>query len=525
MKKALLTLLAVIVLALGGFVALVLTGALGVQDALARRALEIANTYLVPRADYDEFTYLPPSTVEFENFRLVSQEGVEVVRAGRARISFAELPLPDKPLPIETLELEDLRLELVRDTDSEGFAFKGLAPFVRRDSFASQDRVREDLRLDEAFSIRRLRVINGGLTLDLGEGDPMTVAGLEIDAEVAPESDDNGDTWHTISIGADRAPIFTLNTDARLRLSTLTLEVEKSDLTWDLDGDDYSALPPGIQSRLEAMDARGHLAASTTGTVELQNFPASTLETAVDLADFNLAMGEYRFSVATGTIRGGMESQKLDLFTRLELFDGTLEVDPLLIDLSKEGMPVTAAWLARNIRLRQVLRSGGQEEIPRLAGAVSTNGALRTTVEAPRQDVSGSGTLAVREGRLINLPLISRLAANLDSKSVAPGQLKDRADIHFEMTPEGVRIEKATIVSSLVAARGDGVVGYDASLNLELNAGPLEKMQVLLGEVGDVLGAITDRLVTYKVTGEIGDPQVSVQPLGIGGGARRSDLD
>ena len=36
------------------------------------------------------------------------------------------------------------------------------------------------------------------------------------------------------------------------------------------------------------------------------------------------------------------------------------------------------------------------------------------------------------------------------------------------------------------------------------------------GRVGDALGAVTDRLVTYRVRGRLGAPEVSVQPLGLG---------
>ncbi len=58
---------------------------------------------------------------------------------------------------------------------------------------------------------------------------------------------------------------------------------------------------------------------------------------------------------------------------------------------------------------------------------------------------------------------------------------------------------------------------YTGDLDLKMNAGPLEKLQSMLGKVGDIFGKITDGLVTYRIRGTLGDPKVNVQPLGIGG--------
>lgn len=56
-----------------------------------------------------------------------------------------------------------------------------------------------------------------------------------------------------------------------------------------------------------------------------------------------------------------------------------------------------------------------------------------------------------------------------------------------------------------IAARAKGKIGFDQQLDLAVNAGPVEKMQSLLGKagkVGKLLGDITkvtDKLVTYRV--------------------------
>jgi len=67
----------------------------------------------------------------------------------------------------------------------------------------------------------------------------------------------------------------------------------------------------------------------------------------------------------------------------------------------------------------------------------------------------------------------------------------------------------------VVLARINGVVAYDGTLDLEANAGPMEKVQGMLGEVGNILGKVTDQLVKYRITGKAGDPKVAVRPLGL----------
>ena len=47
-----------------------------------------------------------------------------------------------------------------------------------------------------------------------------------------------------------------------------------------------------------------------------------------------------------------------------------------------------------------------------------------------------------------------------------------------------------------------------------LNAGPLEKMQAMMGKVGDVFGKLTDAVAAYHVTGPISKPQVEVEFAG-----------
>ena len=63
--------------------------------------------------------------------------------------------------------------------------------------------------------------------------------------------------------------------------------------------------------------------------------------------------------------------------------------------------------------------------------------------------------------------------------------------------------------------RARGTIGFDDTLYLIMNGGPLERMQDSMGAIGRAFGRLTERLVRYEVSGPIGSPSMSVRPLGL----------
>ena len=61
-----------------------------------------------------------------------------------------------------------------------------------------------------------------------------------------------------------------------------------------------------------------------------------------------------------------------------------------------------------------------------------------------------------------------------------------------------------------------GRIGFDSSNDLRLNAGPLERIQGLLGSIGSAMGKLTDKLVTYQVSGTLTNAKVEALPFGVG---------
>jgi hypothetical protein len=92
------------------------------------------------------------------------------------------------------------------------------------------------------------------------------------------------------------------------------------------------------------------------------------------------------------------------------------------------------------------------------------------------------------------------------------------------------------IETDWMAARGHGEISFDGLIDFDVNAGPLEKLQGMLGRVGNLFGQITDQIVTYRGarvdagTDDHGQAVGVAEPVGARGslnslhwGARRAD--
>jgi hypothetical protein len=180
--------------------------------------------------------------------------------------------------------------------------------------------------------------------------------------------------------------------------------------------------------------------------------------------------------------------------------------------------PFTLSVKANDILIQDMLRPVAGKT-PRFAGKIG----LQLDAAGERQDgdatMKGTGTLTITDGLLINVPAVGALAdyIELDRQKKAG---RDRGEIAFTLANDRVTIGKSLIQSKLVAARGKGDIHYDGRLDMKVNAGVVEKAEDLLGELGDVIGALTDGLLPYVISGTWSKPKVTPDPLGVplGGG-------
>ncbi|TVQ60202.1 MAG: hypothetical protein EA379_08695 [Phycisphaerales bacterium] len=515
MKKALVV-IAILALGAGALYLVVFRGALGVDNWAARQVVRIVNTYLEPDIGFDRFEFRAPGVITFHDVTLTSRDRTRIADVGLMRVTLDGVPRIGQPIVIRAVELEDAYLHLIRDPTG---GFKGLIPFVKADNVREQDRVDPEVRLSNVLRIRHIALRNAGVEYDEGDGSPMRLAGLNLELDASPEQED-GEVWHEIVTESALGELAHMHIDGRLNIDRMRADIRAFTLDIELDESSYEVLPPQIQSLVRERDAKGAIAVNISGTADLNDpLGASSINADVRLTDINVAAGEYRLHVDTGAIdarlRDGVATLEQCAFTLLQ---GEARVSNFHADLNDAAMPLALEWEATGLLLQDLLRTRAEGEPLKIAGLLNSSGAANTSLADPVSALAGKGTVTVREGRFVNLPFITALANAMDVMSRlrrADAQYTDRADIEFDLAPEGVLLTRSEIISSVVGVRATGTIGFDSSLRLNANAGPLERVQGMLGAVGSAMGAITDRLVTYRVRGDLANPEVSVRPLGI----------
>jgi hypothetical protein len=126
------------------------------------------------------------------------------------------------------------------------------------------------------------------------------------------------------------------------------------------------------------------------------------------------------------------------------------------------------------------------------------------------------------EGRLLKISSVQGLEAALRKASSIVRVRNDNqapseeARLAFDLTGDKANFTEISYNGDLIAARGKGTVGLNRKLDLSLRAGPIEKMTSLFGkQIGGMIGAVTDQLLWYQITGEIGNAEV--KPVVAGG--------
>lgn len=491
----------------------------GFDDWAVRKVVTVAERYLVPDVEFTSFEY-DPGLVTLEGVTLVAPGGVAVVEAATMKVALAGIPTPGTGVVIERVEIHDARLHLIRD---ETGGFKGLVPFLERENLREQERVPEDERLSSAFKIRRIALRNCALVYEDPRDDrpAMRLDQIDLEMDVQPETGSDGARVYALQTSLDRRPILSLDLNGMLDLDALTLDVESLVMATDLEQQQaVAALPPQLQSLLERHDAAGSLELEASGRVPLLSPLDATLDADVALDSFHVAAGEYRVPIESATVDLSYDDRLATLGTaRLNICRGTVDADGSRIDLRREAPRLAEVeWRISGFHLEDLLRTRTEGTPPKYAGIIDSTGAADVRTLEPLA-LSGSGDLSVRDGHLTNIPVIRDLASVMKVLDQLAGRptYGDTADASFRLGEDAVEIEELSVETQVLVARGDGEIGYDGRLDLLLNAGPLEKFQRATGVVGDIIGAVTDRLVKYSVKGEISQPQIGVRPLGLGG--------
>lgn len=491
-----------------------------IQDYVGRQIVGIVNAYLHPQLGFSTARYDPPGTVVLSGVTLTAPDGTRVLELERMTVTLAEIPRLGRPVTIERVELETPTVRLVRapaGPDGES-AWMGLEPFVRAVP-GRDESVPPEFRLSNVLRLRHVALRDATFLYDQGDGTPpMTLRGIDASLDLAPDEQHAESGRYAVKAETRIGPAAQLELRALVSLDSFVAEIEHLLLTAALSPETMEALPPQVQSMLLERDARGLLEARAWGRADLNDPSAGPLNVQLALRDFNMTTGRLRIPIdearAEATVHDGIAT--LAAFEAV-LLDGQAQAVGTA-QLREPDMPAALRWTAERLDLNALLRTQEDRADASLAGRLRGEGTITLLLDRTAESLGGSGSINIENGRLLMLPGVTQLA---DAMSVARGSLDSREFNHrasatFDLTPTAVSVTASEVVTNFMAARGTGTVAYDGALDLAVNAGPLERVQSLLGRVGEAIGSVTDRLMKYLVRGTIDEPTVTVAPLGIG---------
>lgn len=471
----------------------------------------IVNAHLRPTLSFETISYEPPGTVRLRGVSLVSEEGVRFVHAEGLGVTLAEVPSRDRPLKIERIVVENGVVRLIGDGRGGFVGFTGIVKGGGR-----EHPVEESFRFSNVLVLRRVEL--HGVSIEYrreATDEALRLDGIRADMDVSPVGE-KGPGWYAIAFSSGRAPGLRLDVSGRVNLDTYDAEVSSLRAAVDAGEATRHTLPSPLAGLMERYEIDGALEASGSASMNLRDPLAGRAALAIRGEGMRVALGEYRIPVETLSMDAVFRANRLEVAPiEAALLHGTVRGDTV-VEVSASGRPATVHWEAQRLNLRELLRSAPREgEPPKLAGLLTGVGEVRAELESPLDTLSGAGEVTIEEGRLVMLPGLTQLS----ELTVRGRGDRDRASNHrghalFTLGPTGIAVTQSEVVTNTIAARGTGLFGFDRSLNLIVNAGPIELLQRKLGPLGSLLGQLTDRLVKYSVTGTLDEPKVRVLPLG-----------
>lgn len=467
--------------------------------------IAITNHFLNPELSFERLEYRYPGTVLLHNITLVADDET-FITAELMRIELTERPRIGQPVIIESVSLEKPHVKLIQRNDG---GLLGFGDFLR----TTEGQRLEDggsTRPSDIFAIRTINIIDGAVDYIMhGSDDVMRLDELTFDLNSSPE-DEPG--WYAIDALVQRTPLFEVDLESRYNLDTGMADIGAAKLAMDLQREQYDRLPPQLQQVLETYELAGDLRAEASGSGPLANFAEQgALTLAFELTDGFIASEQFMLPLDSLTIDAVMSEGALTLeMLRARALQGALEVTGRAS--LTEARSADMALRVEGVQIEETLRELGDGP-PRYAGRVDLDATMTAQLNEWRETLEGNGALQVREGRLINMPVIGGLVELVGGRR---GEQEDRADADLAINGERVRMTNIEMVSAAVAARGEGDLFFDQRIDFRMNAGPLERIQGELGEVGKIFGALTDKLVTYHITGTLSEPQFNVRPIGLG---------
>jgi hypothetical protein len=507
----------VMILLVAGVVLFVLygTGSTAVQRWIAGQLGSVAGDYLNPRLSLGAVRYEYPLTAYVDDVRLVADDPakpgstIDIFAAKHVTLEMAEIPRSGQPLRIQKLILDHPEFRAVSVSQKDR-SLVGFSHFLKAAPAAADTRA----KLSSVFEIRQIQIVGGLIVYDPRTPDtkPMEIDQINSVLSVEPaKGDETG--WYTLAMDLDRKPVFATHFAGRINIDSMTLDVQPLQVELKLGRDQDHYLPPQIQSVLKEHEVSGELVVKATGLLSLGDWRASSLKAEVTLTGANVAAGDYHLPVDRFQVLWTMADRRsaLEKF-EADLLGGRLEGAGQVT--LNDAMDARIHVALSHVRLEQCLRNaeGGEGKYRgNVSGQIDWEGPLTDALKQSR----GRGTIQIVDGRLNQIPVLSDILSvvtkTMKAAGVGSGRPSDTADVAFTFAGDRVTFSKVLVVTQVAALRGHGDIYFDTRMDMLFNAGPLEKIQSMLGVIGDLFGKVTDEISAYAVTGTLSEPKVDVK--------------
>ncbi|MEO0513523.1 MAG: hypothetical protein AAF108_11615 [Planctomycetota bacterium] len=494
----------IIVLFLAGFLVRGCVLGPGPQRWLGDRLLSIVNDRLVPELEMRDFRQDGLGRYVLEGIAL-RDGGSPLVEIHRVDLQLAAFPTPDD-IRVASLRLDRPIVRLRRTP--EGFA--GFSPLLQRSPDATPDDTPTDadpVRPSETLELGTLEIRKGRFEISLGGPDAIIITNIDLTTTFDPGAAGQ-DGWHDLSFELGRGRNIRGEFDGRVNMDSALLQVLDAAVEIEIDRDRTDELPPLLRTLAERYGLHGRLRIEARGEVPLLEPSSASLITTVAATDLTYEAGGTRLDIDQALVDAALTNGVLDVQQLLASVAGGVVRGSLKYDLKTRSSETGSGGLAARFNVADI-------EISEVRPNGETRGLLNAIGEVSVSSASREGTVSItiEDGDLVSLPVISQIARVAGRTPLPTLDRRHDAQLTATLGPEAITLTDTAFATNVVAGEVLGTVGYDRSLRLLVKAGPLKKAARLLGQLGAPIRAILSASRSYRVTGTLAEPRVTLRDV------------
>tara|TARA_Y100000589_G_scaffold27325_1_gene22805 strand:- start:12781 stop:14379 length:1599 start_codon:yes stop_codon:yes gene_type:complete len=463
---------------------------------------------LGPQLNFTGLQYSFPLTVTLQAPEL-QEEGRTFLSARRMRLTLERIPAAGRA--VEISEVQFVR-PVLRVRWNEDGSLLGLNPRFIKSLQGEEYTSSISTNPSDFLSIRLIEVVRGSLHFEPYRSGVVRIDDITMRVDATPREGHPG--LYSIDSSVERPPFLGIDLDGSVNIDTGDVLVDNFIAKLQIDPADIGSIPDDVRTIVDEYSIVGDVGLRIDGLVPLVDPIASELMVELMVEQGGAMVSDYRIPIPK-------------LVADLQLHGKRLVMEQLVMQLPRSGSMHMTGDLAlesprdfdlqfdiNDLRLETIIAQL-QDDHPRYSGSVGMSGEVASRLDDPLGHLSGNGSVHLSHGDILNVPVVQGLQDAVLGRSEWP-MGDDEASMLFALEPNRVVIDDFSLEGDHLGVRGEGELYFDSRINFRFNAGPLEKLQMNLGAVGDIFGFITDRLVTYQVTGDWSTPRFSGRVLGLG---------